>query len=99
MKRRIEKEYFCQVQKIFKSKMNGGNMVQAINNLQSSGNSVICGRNGVVDKNIRATDCGQENAQIDDSMSFLHLQADIDRLYFKRSVVGRGFMNAEDSVE
>ena len=33
MKRRIEKEYFCQVQKIFKSKMNGGNMVQAINNL------------------------------------------------------------------
>ena len=31
MKRRIEKEYFCQVQRIFKSKMNGGNMVQAIN--------------------------------------------------------------------
>ena len=31
MKRRIEKEYFCQVQRIFKSKMNGGNMVLEIN--------------------------------------------------------------------
>ena len=30
MKRRIEKEYFCQVQRIFKSKMNGGKMVQEI---------------------------------------------------------------------
>ena len=37
--------------------------------------------------------------QIDDSTSFLHLQADIDMLYFKRSVGGRGFMNLEDSVE
>ena len=33
------------------------------------------------------------------STSSLHLQADIDRLYFKRSVGGRGFMNVEDSVE
>ena len=45
------------------------------------------------------TDYGQENTQIDDSISFLRLQADIDRLYFKRSVGGRGFMNVEDSVE
>ena len=38
--------------------------------------------------------------QIDDSSSFLHLQAhDIDRLYFKRSEGGRGFMSVEDSVE
>ena len=51
-----------------------------------------------MDKNIRATDCGSENVQTDDSTSFLHLQADIDRLYFKRSVGGRGFMNVEDSV-
>ena len=28
------------------------------NQLQSSGSSVICSRNGGVDKNIRATDCG-----------------------------------------
>ena len=47
---------------------------------------MICGRYGGVDKN--------------DSTSFLHLQADIDRFfYFKRSVGGRGFMNVEDSVE
>ena len=32
MKRRIEKEYLCSLQKIFKSKLKGGNMVQAINN-------------------------------------------------------------------
>ena len=31
--------------------------------------------------------------------SLLHLLADVDRLYFKRSVGGRGFMNVEDSVE
>ena len=31
MKRRIEKEYFRCVQKILKSKLNSGNMVQAIN--------------------------------------------------------------------
>ena len=31
MKRRIEKEYLCCLQKIFKSKLKGGNMVQAIN--------------------------------------------------------------------
>ena len=31
MKRRIEKEYFRSVRKILKSKLNGGNMVQAIN--------------------------------------------------------------------
>ena len=31
--------------------------------------------------------------------SLLHLLADIDRVYFKRSVGGRGFMNVEDSVK
>ena len=31
MNRRIEKEYFRLVRKILKSKLNGGNMVQAIN--------------------------------------------------------------------
>ena len=31
MKRRIEKEYLCSLQKIFKSKLKGGNMLQAIN--------------------------------------------------------------------
>ena len=31
MKRKIEKEYFCRVRKILKSKLNGGNMVQAMN--------------------------------------------------------------------
>ena len=31
MKRRIEKEYFLRTRKILKSKLNGGNMVQAIN--------------------------------------------------------------------
>ena len=31
IKRRIEKEYLCSLQKIFKSKLKGGNMVQAIN--------------------------------------------------------------------
>ncbi|CAH3027511.1 unnamed protein product, partial [Porites evermanni] len=28
-----------------------------------------------------------------------HVNADINRLYFKRSVGGRGFMNVEDSVD
>ena len=31
MKRRIEKEYLCCLQKILKSKLKGGNMLQAIN--------------------------------------------------------------------
>ena len=31
IKRRIEKEYLCCLQKIFKSKLKGGNMFQAIN--------------------------------------------------------------------
>ena len=40
-----------------------------------------------------------ENRQIDDSTSFLHPQADIDRLYFNQSEGDRGFMSVEDSVE
>ena len=34
--------------------------------------------------------------QIDDPTSFLHLQADIDRLYFNQSEGGRWFVSVED---
>ena len=99
MKRKIEKDYFCQVQRIFKSKMNGGNMVLEINCRVVAVVGYAAGmvewtkilELQIVDKKMRKLMTLHE--------SLLHLLADIDRLYFKRSVGGRGFMNVEDSVK
>ena len=91
MKRRIEKEYFRRVRKISKSKLNGGNMVQAIS----------CRAVTVVRYEAGIVEWTKEELQIMDRKTrklmtlhhALHPQADVDRLYFKRAEGGRGLMS------
>ena len=96
MKRRIEKDYFRRVRKILKSKLNGGNMVEAIN----------CRAVTVVRYAAGIVEWTKEKLQIMDRKPrklmtlhhALHPQADVDSLYFKRAEGGRGLMSVEDSV-
>ena len=96
MKEKICKEYFRQVRMIFKSKLNSSNTVKAINSRTVP--AVRYGA-GIIDwsKNeLQAMD--HKTRKLMTIYRGIHQQADIDRLYLKRSEGGRGMLSIKENV-
>ena len=96
MKKVICKEYFRRIRKILKSKLNGGNVVNAMN---SRAVSIIRYSAGIVEwtkDELRKLD--RKTRKLLTINRAFHPQADVDRLYLKRAAGGRGLLSVEDCV-
>ena len=96
MKKNLTKEYFRRVRNILKSKLNGGNVISAIN---SKAVSLIRYGAGILNwtkDEVRNMD--RKTRKLLTTYRTLHPQADVDRLYMKRERGGRGMIAIEDCV-
>ena len=96
MKKGLKKEYYRRLRKILKSKLNGGNIIEAIN---SRAVSVIRYGAGIIEwtkEELQGID--RKTRKLLTIYRALHPQADVDRLYFKRKYGGRGLISVEDCV-
>ena len=92
----VRKEYFRRVKKILKSKLNGGNTIKAVN---SRAVSIIRYGAGIVDwTKEELQEMDRKTIKLLTTNRALHPQADVDRLYLKRSEGGRGMIGVEDCV-
>ena len=97
MKEIVTKEYIGRVRKILRSKLNGGNTINAIN-LRTV--AVIRYGDGIIKstkEELRNID--RRTRKLMKMNRALHPQADVDRLYMKRAEGGRGMISVEDCVE
>ena len=84
LKKQTSAEYTNRVRKILKSKLNGGNIIQAINNWAVP---VIRYTAGIVDWTIaELEDLDRKTRKLMTAHRTLHPQSDIDRLYFPRRI-------------
>ena len=97
MKEQLKKEYIRRVRNVLKSKLNGGNIISAINSRAVStvryGAGVIKWTKNDLEeldrkKRIMMTMYGAQ-----------HRKADVDRLYLKRCDCGRSLIGVEDCVQ
>ena len=96
MKQLIQKEYYRRVRKILKSKLNGGNIVKAVN-LRAV--SIVRYGAGIIDwKKDELKEMDRKTRKLFTIYRALHPQADVDRLYLKRSEGGRGLLSIEECV-
>lgn len=96
MKKDLQREYFRRVRKILKSKLNGGNVIMAIN---SRAVSTIRYGAGIIEwtkEELQGID--RKTRKLLTIYRAHHPQADVDRLYFKRKQGGRGLISVEDCV-
>ena len=97
MKENVTKEYYRRVRKILKSKLNGGNVINAIN---TRAVAIIRYGAGIIKwtkEELRNID--RKTRKLMNMHRALHPQADVDRLYIKRAEGGRGMISVEDCVE
>ena len=97
MKKNVTKEYYRRVRNILKSKLNGGNIITAIN---SKAVSLIRYGAGIINwtkEEVRIID--RKTRKLLTMYRALHPQADTDRLYMKREKGGRGMISIEDCIE
>ena len=97
MKELLRNEYFRRVRKMLKSRLNSGNVIQAIN---SRAVSVIRYGAGIVDwtKN-ELQEMDRKTRKLLTIYRSMHPQGDIDRLYMKRVAGGRGLQSVGETVE
>ena len=97
MKKKTASEYLKRVCKVLKSKLNGGNTIQAIN---SWAVPVISNTAGVVDWTQNELDkLDRKTRSVMTANHALHPQSDVDRLYMPRNEGGRGFLQIKQTVE
>ena len=97
MKENVTNEYYRRVRKILKSKLNGGNVINAIN---TRAVAIIRYGAGIIKwtkEELRNID--RKTRKLMNMHRALHPQADVDRLYIKRAEGGRGMISVEDCVE
>ena len=97
MKLEVSKEYFRRLKKVLKSKLNGGNLVQAVNtwavSLLRYSAAFICWRKC----ELLAID--RKTSKLFTIYGGLHPKSDVDRLYTPGKDRGRGLIAIEDCVE
>ena len=93
MKEQLKKEYIRRVRNVLKSKLNGGNIISAINSRAVSivryGAGIIKWTKNELEELDRKTR----------KLMTMHPKADADRLYLKRCDSGRGLIGVEDCVQ
>ena len=97
MKEQVMKEYVRRVRNILKSKLNGGNIIAAIN---SRAVSIIRYGAGIIKwtKN-ELEEMDRKTRKLMTMYGAQHPKADIDRLYLKRREGGRGLLGVENCVQ
>ncbi|XP_069997569.1 uncharacterized protein [Penaeus vannamei] len=97
MKDQVKKEYTRRVRNILKSKLNGGNIISAINSRAVSvvryGAGIIKGTKNELEEMDRKT------RKLMTMYGAQHPKADVDRLYLKRYDGGRGLLGVEYCVQ
>ena len=97
VKKQTSVEYTNRVRKILKSKLNGGNTIQAINNLAVP---VIRYTAGIVDWTIaKLEDLDRKTRKLMTAHRTLHPQSDIDRLYLARRIGRKALLQIRQTVE
>jgi hypothetical protein len=90
-------QYTKRVRKVLKSKLNGGNIIKAIN---SWAVPVIRYTAGVVDwTQAELEDLDRKTRKLMTANHALHPQSDVDRLYLPRKAGGRGLLQIRQTVE
>ena len=90
-------EYNKRVRKILKSKLNGGNIIKAIN---SWAVSVVRYTAGIKDwTQAELEDLDRKTRKFMSAHNALHPQIDVDRLYLPRPAGGRGLLQIRQTVE
>ena len=97
MKDILRQEYFRRVKTILRSKLNAGNIIQAIN---SRTVSLIRYGAGIIDwRKDELKDIDRKTRKLFTMHRSMYPQSDVDRLYWKRAEGGRGLKSVEEVVE
>ena len=90
VKKKTLSEYNRRMRKILKSKLNGGNIIKAIN---SWAEPVVKYTAGIIDlTQVELEDLDRKTRKLMSAHRALHPQSDVDRLYFHRQTGGRGLL-------
>ena len=96
MKKKITKEYYRRLKLVLKSKLNGRNIILAINTWAVA---VISFGAGIIDWNMdELKQVDKKTRKIMTMNGTLHPKSDIDRLYLGRKNGGRGLISCEYCV-
>ena len=97
MKLNVSKEYIRRLRKVFKSKLNGGNLVRGVNawavSLLRYSAAFVSWRKSELEAIDRKT------RKLFTIYGALHPKSDVDRLYIPRKEGGRGLISIKDCVE
>ena len=96
MKRTVKKEYLRRVRKVLESRLNGGNLIAAINTWAVSLLRYAAGFIDWTQGELEALD--RRVRKLMTMHNALHPKSDIDRLYLPRREGGRGLISAADAV-
>ena len=97
MKETVRKEYLRRVRKVLGSKLNGGNIITAINSIAVS---IIRYGAGVLEwTQAELAELDRKTRKLLTMYNAHHPKANVDRLYLKRSAGGRGLISVDNCVE
>ena len=96
MREKISTEYKRRVRKILESKLNGGNLIQAINTYAVSLIRYSAAFSDWTLEEINGLDI--RTRKLMTMHKALHPKSDVDRLYLPRRVGGRGLLNIKDTI-
>ena len=96
MKRTVKKEYLRRVKKVLESRLNGGNLITAMNTWAVSLLRYAAGFIDWTQGELEALD--RRVRKLMTMHNALHPKSDIDRLYLPRRDRGRGLISAADAV-
>ena len=97
MKEQLKKEYIRRVRNVLKSKLNGGNIISAIN---SRAVSIVRYGTGIIKRTKNELEeLDRKTRKLMSMYGVQHPKADVDRLYLKRCDGWRGLVGFEDCVQ
>jgi hypothetical protein len=96
MKEKVKTEYYKRVRKVLESKLNGGNVVKAINVWAVAAVRYTAGILDWTVKELKEMD--RKTRKLMTMNRALHPKADVDRLYLPREEGGRGIKSVEECV-
>ena len=97
MKEQLKKEYIRRVRNVLKSKLNGGNIISAIN---SRAVSIVRYGAGIIKRTKNELEeLDRKTRKLMSMYGVQHPKADVDRLYLKRCDGWRGLVGFEDCVQ
>ena len=96
MKEKVRKEYYRRVRKVLESKLNGGNVIKAMNTWAVAAVRYTA---GILDWTVNELkEMDRKTRKLMTMNRALHPKADVDRLYVSRNEGGRGMMSIEECV-